>query len=71
MNGASIRPQFPWLILLLLASPLHAEDFTGKVVGITDGDTIKVLVDRRPLKIRLYGIGSGVWKKGEAARPHS
>ena len=30
--------------------------FTGKVVGVTDGDTITVLHDRQPYKIRLEGI---------------
>jgi endonuclease YncB( thermonuclease family) len=33
-----------------------AFDFSGKVVGITDGDTISVLHDRRAEKIRLDGI---------------
>jgi endonuclease YncB( thermonuclease family) len=28
----------------------------GKVVGVSDGDTITVLVDRKPIKIRLEGI---------------
>ena len=30
--------------------------FTGKVVGITDGDTVKVLRDNQTVKIRLSGI---------------
>lgn len=29
---------------------------TGRVIGITDGDTISVLVDGKPLKVRLDGI---------------
>lgn len=29
---------------------------SGKVVGVSDGDTITVLVDRQPLKVRLDGI---------------
>lgn len=29
---------------------------TARVVGISDGDTIKVLVDNREIRIRLYGI---------------
>jgi micrococcal nuclease len=37
---------------------LSAVDFTGKVVGISDGNTIKILVGRTPLKVRLYGIDS-------------
>ena len=46
-------------ILLTLLSPftaVAAETFTGKVVGITDGDTITVLRDGKPEKIRLVGI---------------
>jgi len=39
---------------LLLAGPvaIGAESFTGKVIGVTDGDTITVLVERRPVKAR-------------------
>jgi micrococcal nuclease len=48
---------FIWLVVsVCLAVPVQAADFTGKVVGITDGDTITVLVDRSPVKVRLYGI---------------
>ena len=31
-------------------------EFTGRVVGVVDGDTIDVLVERQPIRIRLYGI---------------
>jgi endonuclease YncB( thermonuclease family) len=30
--------------------------FTGKVIGIADGDTIEVLRDRQPVTVRLNGI---------------
>ena len=30
--------------------------WSGKVVGVADGDTITVLRDKQPQKIRLYGI---------------
>lgn len=30
--------------------------FRGKVIGVTDGDTISVLRDRQPVKVRLNGI---------------
>jgi endonuclease YncB( thermonuclease family) len=30
--------------------------FTGKVEGITDGDTVKVLRDNQTVKVRLSGI---------------
>ena len=33
-----------------------ADDFSGKVVGVSDGDTITVLRDRTPIKVRLNGI---------------
>jgi endonuclease YncB( thermonuclease family) len=33
-----------------------AEQVTGKVVGITDGDTITILVDRQPIQVRLAEI---------------
>jgi len=41
--------------ILLTASIAHA-DCTGKVVGVSDGDTLKVLCDKTPIKVRLYGI---------------
>jgi micrococcal nuclease len=46
-------------ILLTLLIPLlvfAADIIYGKVVGITDGDTIKIFDGKRQLKIRLYGI---------------
>ena len=43
-------------LLLLIAAPSLAEEFTAKVVGITDGDTIRVLRDKKEVKIRLEGI---------------
>ena len=41
-------------VLFLISTPLHA--WTGKVVGISDGDTIKVLQNSKQVKIRLHGI---------------
>jgi hypothetical protein len=32
------------------------DDFTGRVVGVTDGDALTVLRGRTPVKIRLHGI---------------
>jgi micrococcal nuclease len=42
------------LLLLLAAQP--AETLTGKVVSITDGDTITVLVGNDQVKVRLASI---------------
>jgi endonuclease YncB( thermonuclease family) len=45
---------FLGLIAFVGSSP--AAEFSGKVIGISDGDTITVLRDRSPIKIRLHGI---------------
>jgi len=37
-------------------STATAEGLTGKVVGVTDGDTLTVLVDRQPIQVRLAEI---------------
>ena len=42
---------------VLLAAPAHAADFTGPVVSVLDGDTIEVLHNTYPERIRLSGIG--------------
>lgn len=42
------------IILVALLLPLPA--LAHQVIGITDGDTIRLLVDRREVKIRLSGI---------------
>jgi micrococcal nuclease len=51
-------PQYLLLALFLacLLSPLSAQAWQGKVVGVTDGDTITVLQEKNPIKVRLYGI---------------
>jgi len=51
----------PGLAALLVVSALLSSqpafaDFTAKVVAVADGDTITVLRDRVPVKIRLAGI---------------
>ena len=53
---------------LAIAIPLlfcvSAADFSGRVVGISDGDTITVLHKGQGEKIRLYGIDAP--EKGQA-----
>jgi endonuclease YncB( thermonuclease family) len=44
------------LLSLLLLPRVHAETFAGTAVRILDGDTIEVLVDRTPRRVRLAGI---------------
>jgi micrococcal nuclease len=44
-------------LVVLLAPPARGDDiFTAKVIGVTDGDTITVLRDKTPVKVRLEGI---------------
>src|SRR3989442_2083465 len=45
-----------WLLLVVLPVPVHAEQFTGKVVGLSDGDTISVLREGKAVKVRLHGV---------------
>jgi len=44
----------PWLILL--HTTIAFADFSGRVVGVTDGDTIKVMHNGKAERIRLHGI---------------
>lgn len=44
------------LIFFFVAAAQTVEAQSGKVVGISDGDTVTVLLDRIPVKVRLYGI---------------
>ena len=48
-------------LLLLWVSPLQihsqvGEVFSGEVVSVTDGDTVRVMRDRTPVRVRLDGI---------------
>lgn len=59
-----------WLLIvhfacLFVALPTLGQSITGKVVGVSDGDTITVLdAGRKQHKIRLYGIDTP--EKGQA-----
>jgi endonuclease YncB( thermonuclease family) len=46
------------IVLWYLPAPCGAtaEQFTGKVVGIADGDTISVLREGKAVKVRLHGV---------------
>ena len=50
------RPIAILFILVALICPSLLFAFEGKVVGISDGDTIKVLKDGKHVKIRLAAI---------------
>jgi endonuclease YncB( thermonuclease family) len=60
-----------WLLVGLAATNAHAsEPFSGRVVGIADGDTLTVLADTTPHKIRLAEIDAPEKRQdfGERAR---
>jgi len=44
------------LALALAVGVAHADEFSGRVVGVADGDTIAVLRDHRAVTVRLQGI---------------
>ena len=52
-----MRLKFLLLIVLFIATDIQAADLRGRVVGISDGDTLTILdSDRRQHKVRLAGI---------------
>ena len=58
-RGSTLRRMTWWLSLVLLfltTLPCHALAWSGKVIGIANGDTITVLRDKKHVRIRLYGI---------------
>ena len=51
-----IAPLPLFLGIALIAAHALAADFSGRVVGVSDGDTITVLSKGKPVRIRLHGI---------------
>lgn len=43
------------IVFNIILPPIVLANY-GKVIGISDGDTITVLINETPIKIRLYGI---------------
>jgi endonuclease YncB( thermonuclease family) len=59
------------LLLLVLAAPAAwAETYQGKVVRVSDGDTLTLLVDHKQIKVRLTEIDAPESKQafGQRAR---
>lgn len=59
-------------IVLFCATPCIGAEFSGQVIGTLDGDTIEVLHNQHPERIRLYGIdcpekGQAYWQKAKQA----
>jgi len=51
-------------VLILLCASLATANFTGPVVSVLDGDTIEVLHNTHPERVRLSGIDCP--EKGQA-----
>jgi endonuclease YncB( thermonuclease family) len=58
------------LLVLFLAQPAWAEVVVGKVVRVSDGDTLTLLVQQKQLKVRLVEIDAPESKQafGERSR---
>jgi len=61
-------PFYLSILLLLLFPPAIAEDFSGRVVSVTDGDMIQVLNQGKAEKVRLYGIDTPEKKQAFGTR---
>jgi endonuclease YncB( thermonuclease family) len=55
INGMK-KPRLTLLMVFLTAPLLASETYTGKCVGVHDGDTISVMHSGKAVKIRLEGI---------------
>lgn len=55
---------------LPLAAQTAASRLEGKVVGVLDGDSLEILVDKRPVMVRLHAIDAPEWdqKRGKEAK---
>jgi endonuclease YncB( thermonuclease family) len=52
-----LRVRLALVALVLWSAPAVAQErFAGKVVGVTDGDTISVMREGRSVRVRLEGI---------------
>jgi len=67
---ARLRLPFFLFVLLVWAQPAWADVVVGKVVKVSDGDTLTVLVDQKQLKVRLIEIDAPESKQafGERSR---
>ena len=75
MRGGALLALRLVLVLVFLAGFPAIGDglLSGKVVGVTDGDTVTVLSGRAQVKVRLWGIDcpEGGQPYGKAAKRHA
>lgn len=63
MKGPLLAPVL-CLLLFLIGSPAFPDDNAASVIAVMDGDTIEVLHNQHPERIRLHGIDCP--EKGQA-----
>lgn len=44
------------LLICFFSFSIYAEEFEGKVISVMDGDTVRILVGSKQVKVRLFGI---------------
>ena len=59
-RGVSLYAAVVVLWCMLAPWGASADQFTGKVVGISDGDTLSVLPEGKAVKVRLHGDAAGM-----------
>ena len=69
MQKIFIQKAFICLVVSFSVSA-HAAQFAGRVVGVIDGDTIRITHNLKSVKVRLYGVDCPEIKQtgGKAAR---
>lgn len=63
-----MRAVWPLLLLFLAAHAASGETIRGKVIAVSDGDTLTLLTDRREIKIRLTEIDAPELKQAFGTR---
>lgn len=58
LTASALRIFIATFLIFFFASPALATTFSGKVVKVTDGDTLQIMWNGKAEKIRLAGIDS-------------
>ncbi len=52
----ALAPHVLWLLLPTVPLVVHAAQLTGTIVGISAGDTLRVLRQGKAVTVHLYGV---------------
>ena len=64
MAAAGKTARVFFALALLVAAGIARAELAGPVVAVLDGDTIDVLIDRQPVRVRLAQIGAAAKYRG-------